>query len=51
VSPFLAIHVLAASPPAGVQIQLGDRRMICVRPGFDRQTLPEVLAAMEGRPC
>jgi hypothetical protein len=50
-SPFLPIHVLAGTAPTGVEIHLGDGRMICVRPGFDRQTLREVLAALEGRPC
>jgi antitoxin component of MazEF toxin-antitoxin module len=53
-SAFLPIHVLAGvsvAQPAGVEIHLGDGRMICVRPGFDRQTLREVLAALEDRPC
>jgi hypothetical protein len=50
-APFVPIHVLAGNSPAGVEIHLGDGRMICVRPGFDRQTLREVLAALEGWPC
>jgi hypothetical protein len=50
-SPFLPIQVLAGNVPAGVEIHLGDGRMICVRPGFHRQTLREVLATLEGRSC
>ena len=53
-SRFLPVHLLGGNSPAhaaGVEIHLGDGRMICVRPGFDRQTLREVLAALEGRPC
>lgn len=53
-SPFLPIHLLGGNSPAdaaGVEIHLGDGRMICVRPGFDRQTLREVLATLEGRSC
>jgi len=50
-SPFLPIHVLTDSTAAGVEIHLGGGRMICVRPGFDRETLLEVLAALEGRSC
>ena len=53
-SPFLPIQVLAGNgvaSPAPVEIHLGDGRMICVRPGVDRQTLREVLGALEGRSC
>jgi len=50
-SPFVPIHVLEGDAPASVEIHLGDGRMICVRPGFDRQTLRDVLAALEGEPC
>jgi len=53
-SSFVPIHLLADSRPAngaGVEIYLGDGRTIRVRPGFDRQTLCEVLALLEGRPC
>jgi hypothetical protein len=50
-SLFVPIEVLAGGAPAGVEIHLGDGRMICVRPGFDPQTLCEVLAALEGRTC
>lgn len=53
-SPFVPIHLLADNSPAnapGVEIHLSNGGMICVRPGFDRQTLEEVLAALEVRPC
>jgi len=50
-SPFLPIHVLSDGTAAGVEIHLGGGPTICVRPGFDRQTLLEVLAALEGRSC
>ena len=53
-SPFLPIQLLADNSPAsapGVEIHLGNGRMICVRPGFDRQTLEEVLAVLEVGPC
>ena len=50
-SPFLPIHVPRDSTAAGVEIRLGNGRMICVQPGFDQQTLRDVLAALEGRSC
>lgn len=50
-SPFLPIRVLTDSTAAGVEIHLGGGRMICVWPGLDRQTLLEVLAALEGLSC
>lgn len=50
-SGFVPVRVLGGNAPADVEIHLGDGRMICVRPGFDRQTLVEVLAALESRPC
>jgi len=49
--PFLPIHVLRASTAAAVEIHLGNGRTICVQPGFDQQTLRDVLAALEGRSC
>jgi len=48
---FVPIGVLEGNAPAGVEIHLGDGQMICVRPGFDRQTLREVVATLEGGPC
>lgn len=53
-SPFVPIHVLAGSVAAGavgVEIHLGDGCLIRVPPGFDRQTLLNVLAVLEGRAC
>ena len=57
-SPFLPIHVgadrtaaVSAAPVAAVEIHLGDGRMVRVTPSVDRQTLREVLAALEGRSC
>ena len=37
--------------PGGVEILLDAGRAIRVRPGFDRQTLAEVLAILEASPC
>lgn len=53
-SPFVPIHVLAGSSAvhaAAVEIHLGDGRMVRVGPGIDRQTLVEVLRALEVRSC
>jgi len=49
-SSFVPIHVLSDGPAAGMEIHLGGGRMICVRPGFDRQTLLDVLAALSAGP-
>ena len=52
--PFVPIHLLAGNGPehaAVLEIYLGDGRMVRVGPGVDRQTLGEVLAALEVRPC
>jgi hypothetical protein len=46
--------VTEAGPPlavGGVEIVLGQGRTVRVRAGFDRQTLAEVLAMLEARPC
>jgi transposase-like protein len=51
---FLPVHVLMGREQAaagGVEIVLGDGRTVRVPPGFDRQTLAEVLAVLEVRPC
>lgn len=50
-SPFLPIHVLTDSTASDVEIHLGGGRVVCVRPGFDQQTLRDVLAALEARSC
>jgi hypothetical protein len=51
---FLPVRIV--SPAAeenrnGLEIALGDDRVIRVPRGFDRQTLAEVLAVLEVRPC
>ena len=53
-SPFLPVHLVepsAAEPPRGVEIVLEQGRSVRVRAGFDRQTLADVLAVLEARPC
>jgi hypothetical protein len=48
------IHLLASSGvehAAAVEIYLGDGRMVRVGRGIDRQTLAEVLRALEVGPC
>jgi hypothetical protein len=35
----------------GVEIVLADGRIVRVPTGFERQTLVDVLAVLEGRPC
>jgi len=51
VSTFVPVRLLADHAPADVEIDFGNGRTVRVRPGFDRQTLCEVLAMLEGRPC
>ena len=56
---FLPVHVVApvsgcpgeAATVHGVEIVLTQGRTIRVRAGFDRQTLVDVLAVLETRPC
>jgi hypothetical protein len=56
---FLPVRVVAAAsgyPEAtagvgNVEIVLAQGRTVRVPPGFDRQTLADVLAVLEGRPC
>ena len=50
-SPFLPIHVLTGNATVGVEIHLGDGRMVRVPPGFDQQTLRGVITALEGGRC
>jgi hypothetical protein len=40
-----------AAKTGGVEIVLADDRFVRVPAGFDRQTLRDVLALLEGRPC
>lgn len=51
---FLPIQVVEAARPAtgrGVEIVLPQGRAVRVEAGFDRQTLSDVLAVLESRPC
>jgi hypothetical protein len=51
---FLPMQVAAERGVEGgrsIEIVLGDDRLLRVRPGFDRQTLLDVLDALEGRGC
>jgi len=48
---FVPIHVLADTTAAGIEIHFDGGRKVFVRPGFDGQTLREVLAVLESRPC
>ncbi|MBU0638462.1 MAG: transposase [Planctomycetes bacterium] len=53
-SPFVPIHLLSGNSmvnAAALEIHLGDGRMVRVGPGVDRQTLVEVLRALEVRSC
>lgn len=53
-SPFVPIHLLPGNSvvnATAVEIYLSDGRMVRVGPGIDRQTLVEVLSALEVRPC
>ncbi len=38
----------AAREPGGIELHLPGQRYVVVRPGFDRQTLRDLLAALEG---
>ena len=51
---FLPVHVvkpMVAEAACGVEIVLERGRTVRVRAGFDRQTLADVLAVLEVRPC
>jgi hypothetical protein len=51
---FLPVHVVATGvteAACGVEIVLSHGRTVRVSPGFDRQTLCDVLAVLEVRPC
>jgi len=51
---FLPVHVVLGRGQAtagGVEIVVGDGRLVRVQPGFDRQLLAEVLHVLEARPC
>ena len=51
---FLPVRVLMGreqTAAGGIEIVLGGSRTVRVPPGFDRQTLADVLAVLEVRPC
>jgi transposase-like protein len=51
---FLPVRVTADRRPEGghgVELLLADGRVLRLWPGFDRQTLLDVLGALEGRGC
>lgn len=52
-SPFVPVRLTGGSAlsVAAVEIHFGDGRMVRVGPGVDRQTLVDVLRALEIRPC
>ena len=54
VPSFLPVQVVAAhanEAARGVEIVLAQGRVVRVVPGFDRQTLADVLSLLESRPC
>jgi hypothetical protein len=54
VPSFLPVHLLkpsATEAAHGVEIVLEKGRTVRVQVGFDRQTLADVLAVLEARPC
>ena len=51
---FLPVQVTADHRPEGdrgVEMLLADGRVLRIQPGFDRQTLLDVLSVLEGRGC
>jgi transposase-like protein len=51
---FLPVKVAednTANAGGGLEVHLGTRCVLYLKPGFDRQTLIDVLAALEARPC
>jgi len=54
VARFLPVQVVmdqASQPGSGVEIYWDNGRSVRLHRGFDRQTLAEVLAVLEARPC
>jgi transposase-like protein len=49
--PVQLVSPAAEENRGGLEIALGDGRVIRVRAGFDRQTLADVLAVLEVPPC
>jgi transposase-like protein len=49
--PVRIVQDVAAEATGGIEIVLACGRRVCVAAGFDRQTLRNVLAVLEARPC
>jgi transposase-like protein len=49
--PVRVVESTGAKLPGGVEIVLEHGRTVRVSPGFDRQTLADVLSVLEVRPC
>jgi transposase-like protein len=49
--PVRVVESTGAKVPCGVEIVLDHGRTVRVLPGFDRQTLVDVLSVLEVRPC
>jgi transposase len=54
IARFLPVKVAEdnkADAGGGLEVHLGTRCVLYLKPGFDRQTLIDVLAALEAGPC
>jgi antitoxin component of MazEF toxin-antitoxin module len=49
--PLQVAEECGAEAGRGIEIVLGGQRVLRIPPGFDRQTLADVLAVLEARPC
>ena len=50
-APAARVAGRGAEAGAAIEVVLGGQRVLRIPPGFDRQTLGEVLAVLEARPC
>jgi hypothetical protein len=48
---FVPLEVTDPTTAAGLEVVLANARTIRVRPGFDRDTLAQLVAVLEERPC
>jgi transposase len=54
IARFLPVKVAEGNKPSdggGLEVHLGTRCVLYLKPGFDRQTFIDVLAALEARSC
>jgi hypothetical protein len=54
IARFLPVKVAednTGNADGGLEVHLGTRCVLYLKPGFDRQTLIDVLAALEAGPC